>query len=128
MQQSADLYLPFRHDPRQRIADAKVKELESDAYGGRRQSFAEPGPALHDEPGAYVPQVPCPPDHMTSSCGISTLHTFWADSHVTVCRDVRALLYGFVHACSFLVWKCGSPSTQMSSSYPKNLSSYLRPF
>lgn len=38
-------------------ADAKVKELERDAYEGRGQSFDQPGLALHDEPGAYVPQV-----------------------------------------------------------------------
>ena len=39
-------------------ADAKVKELEQDAYDGRRPSFSDAGPPLHDEPGAYVPQVP----------------------------------------------------------------------
>lgn len=38
-------------------ADAKVKELENSAYEGRRQSFDEPGLALHEEPGAYAPQV-----------------------------------------------------------------------
>ncbi|CAL5224838.1 g7592 [Coccomyxa viridis] len=45
---------------RERVSqlDAKVKELESDAYSGRRQSFTGPGLALHDEPGAYVPQDP----------------------------------------------------------------------
>lgn len=39
-------------------ADTKVKELEQDAYDGRRPSYNAAAPPLHDEPGAYVPQVP----------------------------------------------------------------------
>ena len=43
-------------------ADAKVKELEQDAYDGRRPSYNAAGPPLHDEPEAYIPQEV--PQHM----------------------------------------------------------------
>ena len=41
-------------------ADAKVAALEQDAHGGKTP-FDAPVPALHEEPGAYVPQAKnCP--------------------------------------------------------------------
>ncbi|CAK0787804.1 hypothetical protein CVIRNUC_011026 [Coccomyxa viridis] len=45
---------------RERVSelDTKVKELEQDAYDGRRPSYNAAAPPLHDEPGAYVPQDP----------------------------------------------------------------------
>ena len=39
-------------------AEAEVQELEQDAYEGKRQPLESPSPVpLHNEPGAYVPQV-----------------------------------------------------------------------